>query len=71
MPVLQSTPDPAFPIAAIRLTVAHGGLDLSAQAMSSADQSIQLDDDVNPAVQPPLPGKMTPLHSDHFNHQGA
>ena len=20
---------------------------------------------------PPLPGKMTPLHSDHFNHQGA
>jgi hypothetical protein len=51
MPVLQSTPDPAFPIAAIRLTVAHGGLDLSAQAMSSADQSIQLDDDVNPAVQ--------------------
>ena len=21
--------------------------------------------------QPPLPGKMTPLHSDHFNHQGA
>ena len=20
---------------------------------------------------PPLPGKMTPLHPDHFNHQGA
>ena len=20
---------------------------------------------------PPLPGKMTPLHFDHFNHQGA
>ena len=23
------------------------------------------------ALPPPLPGKMTPLHSDHFNHQGA
>ena len=21
--------------------------------------------------EPPMPGKMTPLHSDHFNHQGA
>ncbi len=21
--------------------------------------------------EPPLPGKLTPLHSDHFNHQGA
>jgi hypothetical protein len=20
---------------------------------------------------PPLPGKMTPLHPDHFHHQGA
>jgi hypothetical protein len=20
---------------------------------------------------PPLPGKLTPLHSNHFNHQGA
>lgn len=20
---------------------------------------------------PPLPGKLTPLHPDHFNHQGA
>jgi hypothetical protein len=22
-------------------------------------------------LSPPLPGKMTPLHSDHFHHQGA
>ena len=52
MRVLQPTPEPAFPSAAIRPTVAHGGVALSAQAMSSADQSIQLDDDdVNPAVQ--------------------
>jgi len=21
--------------------------------------------------QPPLPGKLTPLHPDHFHHQGA
>jgi len=23
------------------------------------------------ALGPPLPGKMTPLHFDYFNHQGA
>ena len=26
---------------------------------------------VRRSQRPPLPGKMTPLHSDHFNHQGA
>jgi hypothetical protein len=24
-----------------------------------------------PFMQPPLPGKMKPLHPDHFIHQGA
>jgi hypothetical protein len=23
------------------------------------------------ALEPPLPGKLTPVHPDHFHHQGA
>ena len=47
---MQPTPGPASPWAAIESPLAHGGVDLSAQAMTSINEASPLDTDVSPAI---------------------
>ena len=46
-------------------------LSLVAQGSPSRSAEPSLSPSTQRAPQPPLPGKMTPLQSVHFNHQGA
>jgi hypothetical protein len=40
------------------------GVEISRGAIATIRQRLS-------AAPPPLPGKLTPLHPDHFHHQGA
>lgn len=53
------------------LARADGSLDLLLYSERECEERRQWRTHVIGRAFPPLPGKMTPLHSDHFNHQGA